>query len=212
MLYDYNYQAKENIRCFLTDTEYLERRLAFKTFFEEFQKNNVRFGLICSSSLFFMGLVDDFHDFDVLIDSRDAEEVKNIMAKHNAKLVETGGNGFCESDVYMHYQLDRVDVDILGGFKLLTYGTSYQYNFSSTELNYIDIDGYKVPLIPAEAQYLLYSMMEGWQAKRRYKRLLLEDFLLRNLKYPNILRNAMSGDYLPNWIRGNISTMIFLDK
>lgn len=134
------------------------------------------------------------------------------MAKHNAKLVETGGNGFCESDVYMHYQLDRVDVDILGGFKLLTYGTSYQYNFSSTELNYIDIDGYKVPLIPAEAQYLLYSMMEGWQAKRRYKRLLLEDFLLRNLKYPNILRNAMIGDHLPNWIRDNISTMIFLDK
>ena len=209
MLYDYNYQSQEKIRCFLNDTEYSERKNSFEVIFREFLESNVRFALICSSSLFFMGLVDDFHDFDILIDIRDEDEVKKIMEKNNARLVGTGGNGYCESDVYLHYQFGRVDVDIIGGFQVNTYGTSYKYNLSSTELNYVRIDSAKVPLVPAEAQYLLYSMMEGWQAKRRYKRLLIEDFLVRTLEYPNILKRSLEREHLPNWIRSNVEYMLF---
>lgn len=65
------------------------------------------------------------------MDSRDIEKVKDLMKQLGISLVETGENGYCESNV-IH-----------------------------------------IPLISSEAMFLLYCMMEGWQPRRRYKRILL---------------------------------------
>lgn len=209
MINNYNYQSNANIQCLLEDVEYSERKEAFFQIVSAFEKNQVRWGLACSMNLFLRGVVDEFHDIDLIIEEKDVEKVTKILKEKDAKLIATGGNGYCESDIYLHYQFGRIDVDIISGFRLITFGTCFLYKFNKNELDFITIDRKKeIPLITMEALYLLYSMMEGWQPRRRYKRILIEEYLLYNkVKFPGIFNRALEKFQLPGWIKRNISNL-----
>lgn len=205
---NYNYQKEANILCLLEDKEYLERKEALFKIVNEFEKNGIRYGLACSMNLFLNGIVDEFHDLDFIIELSDTEKVKEVMEKIGAILKETGGNGYCESDVYMHFQLERVDIDIISGFRLLTFGTNFQYKFNENELLTCYIKNFTIPLIPLEALYVLYYMMEGWQPRRRYKRKLIEQYLIiEGVSFPKILENSLTTE-LPLWIKKKIKLLL----
>lgn len=207
MLNIFNYQAEANISCLLEDKGYEERKKAFFLLLEQFQVNEIPFAILCSFNLFLRGIVDEFHDFDILIDINYVEKVKNIMKSIGAKLVATGGNGYCESDVYLHYQLDRVDVDIIAGFKIVTFGTELHYPYNPEEVQICKIYEEKemdIPLVALEALYLLYAMMEGWQAKRRFKRVLIGECINKsNIKFPKIFDRYLK-QQLPGWIKREV--------
>lgn len=205
---NYEYQSEANVLCLLEDEEYLERKEALFKLADEFNKSGIRWGLACSMNLFLRGLVDEFHDLDLVVEEEDIPKVKDIMEKNGGILKATGGNGFCESNCYMHFQLKRVDIDIISGFRIITFGTKFLYNFNESEIEYIKVEEKKIPLIPVEALYLLYAMMEGWQAKRRYKRLLIGEYLVtRDLKFPDILVNSLE-EQLPAWIKKEVKLII----
>ena len=205
---NYNYQKEANILCLLEDKEYLERKEALFKIVNEFEKNGIRYGLACSMNLFLNGIVDEFHDLDFIIELSDTEKVKEVMEKIGAILKETGGNGYCESDFYMHFQLERVDIDIISGFRLLTFGTDFQYKFNENELVTCYIKNFTIPLIPLEALYVLYYMMEGWQPRRRYKRKLIEQYLIiEGVSFPKILENSLTTE-LPLWIKKKIKLLL----
>lgn len=207
---NYNYQKEANISCLLEDIEYSERKDALTKIVSEFEANKIRYALACSMNLFLQGIVDDFHDLDFIVEFKDVAKIKNVMKLMGAILKETGGNGYCESNVYMHFQLGRVDVDIISGFKIFTFGTHFLYELNPKELTFTSIiDEFpKIPLIPIEALYVLYAMMEGWQPKRRYKRVLIEEYLIiEGVIFPEILKNALKAD-LPAWIKKQIKLIL----
>lgn len=206
----YKYQKEANISCLLEDVEYGERKEALFRIINEFEANKIRYAIACSMNLFLQGIVDEFHDLDLIVEYEDIEKIKKVMKKMGAKLKETGGNGFCESDIYMHFQLERVDIDIISGFRILTFGTHFLYEFNKKELTFISfISEYpSIPLIPVEALYILYAMMEGWQPRRRYKRILIEEYLImEGVTFPNILERALN-DNLPTWIKKKIKLIL----
>lgn len=205
---NYEYQSKANILCLLEDEEYKERKEALFKLVNEFEKLGIRWGLACSMNLFLRGVVDDFHDLDLIVEKDDIHKVKEVMERLGGILKATGGNGYCESNYYMHFQLKRVDVDIISGFRIITFGTKFLYNYSESEIEFIKVEENEIPLIPVEALYLLYAMMEGWQLKRRYKRVLLGKYLVtRELKFPKILENSLEGQ-LPAWIKREVKLII----
>lgn len=208
MINSYDYQSKANIQCLLEDIEYGERKVALFTLFDELRKADVRWGLACSTNLFIRGIVDEFHDLDLIVDIKSIPKVEEIMKEQGAILKETGGNGYCESDIYMHFQFGRVDVDVISGFRVVTFGTHFEYYFNPEELQFIELEDKNIPLISMEALYLLYSMMEGWQARRRFKRVLIEEYLLaEKIEFPQILESAL-GANLPSWIKRNIAGIL----
>ena len=210
MMNNYNYQKEANISCLLDDIEYSERKDVFWNIIKEFTKQNIRWGIGCSTNLFLRGIVDEFHDFDLIVDEQDISEIKEIMEEIGGKLLETGGNGFCESDNYFHYQVGRVDVDVISGFRVKTFGTEFLYKFDSKEIESCIIyeeDTTRIPMIPVEALYVLYSMMEGWQPRRRYKRILIQEYLKENMMFRTILEDALK-ENLPNWIKRNIREIL----
>lgn len=208
MINSYDYQSKANIQCLLEDIEYSERKAALFTLFDELRKADVRWGLACSTNLFVRGIVDEFHDLDLIVDIKSIPKVEKIMKEQGAILKETGGNGYCESDIYMHFQFGRVDVDVISGFRVVTFGTHFEYYFNPEELQFIELEDKNIPLISMEALYLLYSMMEGWQARRRFKRVLIEEYLLaEKIEFPQILESAL-GANLPSWIKRNIAGIL----
>lgn len=213
MINNYNYQSKANIQCLTGDVEYRDRQKGFLEIVSMFEKENIRWGLACSMNLFIRGIVDEFHDVDLLVESQDIPKIRKIMEKIGGVLVATGGNGYCESNEYMNFQLGRIDVDIISGFRVVTFGTQFLYEFSSDEIENTKIGSFKIPLISMEALYILYSMMEGWQPRRRYKRRLIEEYLLQEeLVFPHILEKAINDETLPAWIKENIEGILSSKK
>lgn len=204
----YKNQAEANIESFLCEDQYLERKEKFFQILDCFEKNNIRFGVACSMNLFLRGITDDFHDFDFIVDQEDIPKIMEIMNGLNGDLVATGGNGFCESNEYLHYQLGRVDVDIIAGFRLLTFGTSYMYAYNAEQIDVVSVENVDVPLIALEALFVLYAMMEGWQPRRKYKRKLIYKYLIDNgISYKQILISAMAGA-LPKWVKDKIKMLL----
>ena len=206
----YNDQSLNNMVCLFEDIEYHERKEVFLNLIEEFKKINVGWALGCSMNLFLRGIIDDFHDLDLIVDIKDIDKIKKIMEGKGAVLTETGGNGFCESDMYMHYQLGRVDVDIISGFRIVTFGTEYYYSYKSSQVDIVEVmDNIKVPLIPVEAMYILYYMMEGWQPRRKFKRVLIEEYFnYERPKQREVFKEAIKNNKLPAQIKWSVMRMM----
>ena len=204
----YNIQQTNNLLAFF-DKNFETRRKAFFRLKELFQKENVRWSLACSSNLFFRGIVDDFHDFDIIVQLTDIPKVMEIMNTSGAELLETGGNGYCESDKYLHYFFYRCDVDIIAGFRVNTFGMTFQYNYSESQTELINLDYMQFPLVPVEVQYILYGMMEGWQQHRKFKRRIIEEYLHNTgILFPEIFRNAICNFSLPEWLVSKINNLL----
>lgn len=207
---EYVYQKEANIAAFIEDAQYEEREMKFVELVVALKDAGVRYGLACSMNLYLRGIVDEFHDFDLVVEAEDVPLIKTVMEDLGAKLVQTGSNGYCKSDYFMHYELDRVDVDIISGFRVVTFGTQFLYEFDENEVETIELEdlGITVPMISLEAQYLLYAMMEGWQPKRRFKRVLIRNYLLQeDIKFRNIFEDAMQ-EQLPSWIRQEVKGIL----
>lgn len=205
---DYRRQSQANIQDFWSEDFSIRRKVFFKLT-KKLNDNQVNWALGCSSNLFFRGIVDDFNDFDLIVDKNSIEKIGTIMKSLGAKLIATGGNGFCESDIYFHYSLDGCDIDIISGFRIKTFGTVFYYCYNSKEIEYLDLEYLQVPLITVEAQLILYAMMEGWQPRRRFKRLLIQSFLEETgITFPKILERSRNQFKLPEWINCIISEYI----
>lgn len=204
---DYRRQSDSNILDFFND--YFEsRRNVFFKIIDEFKKQDIHFALGCSSNLFFRGIVDDFNDFDIIFEKKDSDAISEIMSKLGAKLVATGGNGFCESDLYLHYILDSIHIDFISGFRINTFDKSYYYDLSNNEVENLDSEYFQIPLVPTEIQLILYAMMEGWQPRRRFKRVIIYNYLNQEgLAFPKILEDSLNQD-LPNWIKKLIQSLL----
>ena len=81
MINNYDYQSQANIQCFLEDSEYGERKMALYKLFDKFNQENIHYGISCSFNLFIRGIVDEFHDFDLLVDSEDIPKIKEYITK-----------------------------------------------------------------------------------------------------------------------------------
>lgn len=204
---DYRRQSDSNILDFFND--YFEsRRNVFFKIIDEFKKQDIHFALGCSSNLFFRGIVDDFNDFDIIFEKNDSDAISEIMSKLGAKLVGTGGNGFCESDVYLHYILDSTHIDFISGFRINTFDKSFYYDLPNNEVENLDSEYFQIPLVPTEIQLILYAMMEGWQPRRRFKRVIIYNYLNQEgVAFPQILEDCLKQD-LPDWIKKLIQSLL----
>lgn len=197
-------QSRNNLLCFLEDIEYANRKDAFFKLEKIFGERGVKWAVGCSMDLFLRGLTDEFHDLDLIVAKESIPVIKNIMKELGAELTATGGNGFCESDVYLHYHIGRVDIDIISGFRVMTFNTQYYYSYDEEEIDWMEFEGLQVPLISLEAMYILYYMMEGWQPKRRFKRRLIEQFFENSKPIHNeVFLKALEFN-LPGWIKWEI--------
>ena len=204
---NYKSQSDSNILDFYGDY-FEDRRNVFFRIINQFKKYNVNYALSCSSNLFFRGILDDFNDFDIIFDKKDSDKISEIMQNLGGKLVGTGGNGFCESDMYLHYVLDSIHIDFIAGFRINTFDKSYYCDLSCIPLETLESEYLNIPLLPLEIQLILYSMMEGWQPRRRYKRVIIYNYIKQEgIKNPKILEDCLKQD-LPEWIKMLVHSLL----
>lgn len=213
MMTKWENQSARNILALLTSDEYTNRKEVLEKVCSSFNKTGIRYALSCSAALFLQGLVDDFHDFDVLVHIDDVNKIKETMESIGAELLPTIQKSAFTSPYYQEAQLQGEHFDLVGDITVATFNKEYCYPVKTKECQYISVEGLidVVPVIPIEASFLLYGMMEGWQSKRVFKRELCKDFLLSNgLAYPGILENALAVDQLPQWLSDLVKDLLCL--
>ena len=213
--YNYDIQRMSNILAFLTDPVYGERLEILKKISTAFEENGVSWALSCSTALFFRGILDDFHDYDVLVSQKDTQRAKEILSDCGLVLnpnTPQKNTFFCSPD-YVQASCGNVEFDIITDIALKTFGGKYTYKVEQG-VEPVSLDGnVLIPLIPVEAQMVLYGMMEGWQAKRRFKRDLCWQYLqeMRKiqspLRYQGILTDAME-QQIPDFLREVINSLL----
>ena len=200
-LNNWEFQKNANILAFLTAPEYEERKQILENICQNASK--ISWALSCSSNLFFRGIVDDFNDYDILVKLDDVESLKNVLRKIGAEINENTVQKNCfTSPYYQQAKIGKFDFDLVGDITINTFNGSYCYQVKDEEINFVTIDGnINIPLIPVEACFVLYGMMEGWQSRRRLKRDLCFNFLRQQgVSYPGVLQDALNQD-IPSWLQ-----------
>lgn len=205
----WEYLRNANAFTFVTASEYTERLDVLEKACQSLRKENVAWALSCSTSLFFQGIVDDFNDFDILVDVKDIKAMEKALMSIGIKLDPTIQKRGFASPYYQEAHLGDVHFDLIGDITLNTFQGLYCYPVKKQELEWVSL-GHNifVPMVPVESSLCLYGMMEGWQSKRRFKRELCYEFLKENgLKHPEVLEKAMSQN-IPDWLKEVIGSLL----
>lgn len=200
----YQKQRNANIQAFTYDKEYYGKKYeSLRKLSKAFKEAGIGWGVSCSACLFFNGINDDFHDYDIVIAKGDSEKAIEVLRKIGIE--ENANNKRCfHSDYYGEFSVEGVDIDVICEFGVHTFGAHYIYNFDPQYATIIKIDDFEVPIIPEEAQWCLYSMMIGWQPQRVFKRNLLTQYLkIMGVSHPQVFEEALKAS-IPYWLKDEI--------
>ena len=204
MFIDFERQATANLLAFYTNQELAKKKNVLLRLIEEMSKNGVVFALSCSGSYFFRGLIDDFHDYDIVVEEATINKFIDIFVNVLGGKLSIGQNGkerYFDSKVFCSGEMEEVEFDIISKFTVITYNTRYEYDFKACEIEFVN--GI-IPVCPVESSLLLYGMMIQWQARRRYKYQIALNYLRQNgVSYPEILK----AKNLPKFIQDDIKTL-----
>ena len=158
------------------------------------EARGIRWAASMSLALFLNGAHDVFHDFDLLIDPNDTAAFEEVFEALGGEINhETKQKSAFTSPYYKEAILKGIHFDLIADITIETYGTVYRYSLEDVE--YITLrHNINVPVIPMEAQFVLYYLMIAWDKRRLFKAEACEGYLRQEgLRHPNILRKALKG-------------------
>lgn len=164
--------------------------------------NDVLWGFAFSFSLFIQGGYDSFNDFDILLNVDDGPKILERLEKAGATILPEHQKGVFTSPFYREAYMDDIHIDLIGKCTINTFNTTYWYDVKKSETEWAFLaNGIAVPVIPIEASLILYGMMIGWQANRKFKVELCVNYLKETkVKYPEIFEDAKNNFNLPSFL------------
>lgn len=202
---NYSITQNYNIHALLTDSKFSNKLSALKLIYKEIEQSKITWAVYSSAAMFLLGITPNFNDWDLITIPKDADKTFEIFETLNAqKHTESS----LEKERYFNppcktYTLKDTDFDVSPEFDVITFGTRYKYHLKKDDLEYITVDDISIPICPAEALWIIYHMMTGWQPNRQIKVRWLQDYLKNNLRHPDILANALNQN-IPYWIKVEI--------
>lgn len=99
-----------------------------------------------SALLYFNGLVEEFHDLDIMVAAADADKAERVLSALGAcrpqqPTAQYGTKRFLE------YCIDGVDVDMIAGFSVIADGIAYDCDLTPGQIErYAFTEGQRIPL------------------------------------------------------------------
>ena len=195
--YDYQKQAQANETSLFSSHKFKAMSEVLVQLIPALAAKCVRYAGSMSLPLFLSGAHDNCHDLDILIDPRDTEKFEEVFESLGGKINhETIQKAAFTSPYYKEAELNGVSFDLIADITIETYGTVYRYELK--EIVWFTLrEDLNIPVIPAEAQYILYYMMQAWEARRVFKTSICAEYLKVNgVKHPDVFRRALAGTNL----------------
>ena len=197
-----------NIHASLTDHNFQQKLVALRTLETQMTRQNVTWAVYSSAAMFLLGITPDFNDWDLITIPNDIETTFSIFANLNATKYEPPAEKSRYFDPPCRtYSLRNTNFDVSKEFTITTFGTEYIYKLNKEDIEYIDVEWFQIPICPAEAMFIIYYMMTGWQPNREIKVRWLHDYLENNLRHPNILQDALAQN-IPYWIKAEVKELL----
>ena len=129
-----------------------------KTIAKRFNETGVHYAVGASVLLYFKGIVDEFHDLDIMIDNDDADKVREIL-NELGQLQYTPENKNFKTKTFLQYVVDGVDIDIIGGFIIVKDSIEYDCYLQKDIDDFVEIDDIKINLDTIDNWHKYYSLM-----------------------------------------------------
>lgn len=135
-------------------------------------QNQVVWALGASAMLYLRGIVSEFHDLDLMIAEESVERAKAALAPLGI-LHDLQPTTQYQTQCFLEYTIDQVDVDMISGFVVVHKGTPYTMPFDSSHIDqHVMIAGVSVPLQSLSDWVQYYALMD-----RTQKAVLLQQYL-----------------------------------
>ena len=125
----------------------------------EFNKDHIRWALGASALLFLKGIVEEFHDIDIMIDDYDADKAIYILDKLGRHIDSPTNNNFGTKH-FLEYIIDDVEIDCMGGFSIIKENIEYDCSLKQEHIiEYYNLDNIDIPLYSLNEWRKFYDLM-----------------------------------------------------
>ena len=200
-----------NAVAFLESPEYTKKKDCWKLLYKTLSQHNIPFALCCSAGMYFFGIIDEYHDYDIVIRPENIDEVDELLSQIGTRVPKENNKTYFDDAYFGTFCIGGIEIDVMSEFTIITYCTRYRYSFKVEDIVRLRISKeMEIPVVPLEVQYLLYAMMSGWQAQRKFKKGLLFRYLMeRDITHAEIFEEALNLDPpLPYWVKKDIGRMM----
>lgn len=202
------YQRLANHLVLLNDPEYSNRLKSIQKLERMFREEGIEWALAYSTDLFIRGLIDDFNDLDVIVqDDLDSGKLVKMLKSNNIDIVSTSNDKIFTTKYFCTCRdLDTgIQIEFIIGFGMKVNKIHYEYLLKN-RIDYFRLVNISLPVINICDLYILYAILEdSWQPKRRYKRILIENYIRDNLKSAHF--NLNKDVQFPEWIWNSINML-----
>ncbi len=112
-----------------------------------------------SAMLYLRGMVDDFHDIDIMVSSISVGSVASHFDSIAARLVTVPNDNF-SSQNFLQYDMGGIGIDIICDFGIVSNGVVHTYNWCDNDIDSTAIlQGVSVPLHSLAVWRQFYLLM-----------------------------------------------------
>ena len=124
----------------------------------EFNKENIVWAVGASGLLYFKGYVESFNDLDLMVTVDDAEKMETILNSFGSLQPSEKGN--FETRHFRKFVVDGVEVDMIGGFAIVSSGRVHECDLKSEQISeWITVNGQEIPLHSVALWRTYYALM-----------------------------------------------------
>lgn len=122
-------------------------------------KHHILWHLGASCMLYLRGYVDHFHDIDLMIAEEHVDEVKRLLSKYSHH--ERQKNEQYKTKVFLEYDIEGVDIDIMAGFAIVHEGQVHEFPLKESDpSDELLLDDTVIYLAKVETWYTYYKLMK----------------------------------------------------
>lgn len=139
-----------------------------------FNQAHIIWNLGASANLYLRSMTDDFNDLDIMILEKDVEKVQSIMSDI-ALQKDRRPSAHFGTKVFLNYDIDGVDIDIMAGFAIKYHDEMYAFPLrEDVSFDTVQIDDVTIYLEKVEVWLRYYQLMERHQKVNMIKAYLKE--------------------------------------
>lgn len=126
---------------------------------KSFNEADITWAVGASLLLYFQGGTEDFHDIDIVVSEEDALRMRSVLLKLGQEQ-ETNSDKNFRSKYFWKFQVDEVEIDVMGGLVIIKEGKEYYCPLLVEEITgTVMVNGVSIPLHSIERWRYFYELM-----------------------------------------------------
>lgn len=140
-------------------------REVLKKIAEALNDEGVSYGIGASVMLYHHGIGRSPRDIDIQVELSDIKKLDEILSAFGEKR-ERLPNAVYRTRYFYEYDIDGVEVDVMGGLCVNHEGEDHAFDFTGKSLEgYMDLEGIRVPLVSLREWHEIYKVLPGREEK-----------------------------------------------